>query len=381
MNKPKILIITILLFLLLPCLSALAKEYDASAEVLFTYGQTLMEKGRYLDAKHEFEKCLLVNPQHEEARLQLNLCQQLIAPQKNDAMLLALEETEKKINSQPEIIKTAAVEEKQPLSPPTEEEPVIPSIEEESLSPAIQKGAWTLAEGQLYTELYTKYYWHNHQFDAKGKKKRWDYDGKGNEIRTELKLEYGLNDEITLLLYTVAKEAHWKDSFKSCTQRGFVEMWPGLKYRLFEDPFICTLQGRVKFPFDYSELAVPALGTHQIDAELKILTAQPWPKLPGYTKFETGFRARNEEPSNEIPYFFEFGYNLAPWLTFKTTLDGNEGLAPQASGTDEDWIKYTVGPIFRISDIINMEFSFGHTFEGKNTSAAKEVICSISRQW
>lgn len=370
MNKSKIFIITILLSLSFN-LAALAKEYDLSAQVLFSYGEALIKEGRYIEAKHEFEKCLMLNPQHEQAKIYLQLCGQQIASKKDKAMLLALEEAEKKISSQPEIVTGVTIEEEKPISP---------STTEESVTPSISKGAWTLQEGEMYAELYTKYYWHNHQFDDKGKKKRWAYDGKGNEIRTELKLEYGLNEKVTLLLYTVAKEAHWKDSFKSCTKRGFVEMWPGIKYSLFKEPFICTLQGRVKFPFDYSEEAVPALGTHQIDAEFKILTAQPWPKLPGYTKFELGFRARNEEPVNEIPYFFEFGYNFSPWLVLKTTLDCSEGLA-QTGGVDEDWMKYTVGPIFKIKDMLNIEFGFGHTFYGKNTSAAKEIICSLSSQW
>lgn len=255
-----------------------------------------------------------------------------------------------------------------------------PETQKESLAPPIQKGAWTLKKGQLYAESYTKYYWHNHRFNSDGKKKRWAHDGKGNEIRTELKLEYGFRDTDTLLFYIVAKEAHWKDSYKSCTRKGFVENWPGLKHLLFTAPFICSLQARAKIPFHYSEEAVPALGTHQVDGELKILTAQPWPKLPGYTKLELGFRARNEEPSNEIPYFFEFGYNLLPSFILKTTLDGNESMA-QTGGTNEDWIKYTIGPILKIKDLFNIECSFGHTFIGKNTSAAKEVSVSISSQW
>lgn len=382
MNKSKIFIIAILLSF--SCnLSALAKNYDLSAQVLFNMGETLFKQKRYSEAREEFQKCLMLNPRYPEAKRHLELCeQQIIArtvvSEKNNAVLLALEEAEKKITY------------RKPASPPSKKEspgpqnleakPVTLSTGEESLIPSISKGAWTLRKGQTYAELYTKYYWHNHQFDSKGEKKRWDYDGKGNEIRTELKLEYGFNDKITLMLSTIAKEAHWKDSFKSCTNRGFVEMWPGVKYNLFTEPFICTLQGRVKFPFDYSEEAVPALGTHQIDGELKILTAQPWPKLPGYTKFEFGFRGRNEEPANEIPYFFEFGYNPRRWLVLKTTLDCSEGLA-EAGGTDEDWMKYTVGPIFKIKDLFNIEFAFGQTFEGKNTSAAKEVICSLSSQW
>lgn len=367
MKGYKIFIIIILLTLFSTCVVS-AQEHNLAVEALFSFGKVFLEQKRYLEAKQELEKCLMLNPQHTQAKKLLELCEKELEPERDKAIKSALEEAKGKIKSETKA-KTQP-EKKPPATPPGKE----------SLAPPIQKGAWTLKKGQIYAELYTKYYWHNHKFDDDGEKKRWDYDGKGDEIRTELKLEYGLTDKYTLMLYTVAKEAHWKDSFKSCTKKGFVEVWPGIKHLLFTDPFICSLQARMKIPLDYSEEAVPALGTHQIDTELKILTAQPWPKLPGYTKFEAGFRGRAEEPSNEIPYLFELGYNLTPKLILKTTLDGCESLA-QTGGTNEDWLKYTAGPIFKISDLFNLELGFGHTFYGRNTSAAKEIFCSISSQW
>lgn len=366
MVKFKIFLIIILSGLLFT-IRVSAQEHSLATEALYSFGQAFFKQHNYFAAKQELEKCLLLNAEHKQAKKLLQMCDQKLAQEK--AIELALDETRQ--NAEPEI----------PAEVNKTEKPAAPPTEITTITAPLQKGAWTLKKGEFYTELYTKFYWHNHKFDAKGKKKRWDYDGKGNELRAELKLEYGYSDKLTLMLYTVTKEAHWKDSFKSCTQRGFVEIWPGGKYRLFENPFICSLQGRLKVPFSYSEEAVPALGAHQIDAELKILTAQSWPKLPGYTKFEFGFRGRNEEPANEIPYFFEIGYNLKPKIILKTTLDGSEGLAPYASGTDEDWLKYTVGPIFKIKKDFNAEFGFGHTFYGKNTSAAKEVFATLSYLW
>lgn len=358
MNGYKIFFIIILLsFFLIPNL--LAQDYSTAVETLFDFGKTFLQQKRYAEAKHEFEKCLLLNPQHSQAKNLLELCKKKMMPEKDRVMLLALEETEKKVKPKPESRTPVA-------------------LEKESLAPPIQKGAWTLKKGETYAELFSKYYWHNSQFTNERKEKKWDYDGKGDEIMTELKLEYGLTDTDTLLFYTVAKEAHWKDSFKSSTRKGFTQVEPGIKHLLFSEPFICTLQFKTKFPLHYSEQATPALSKHQIDGEIKILTAQPWPKLPGYTKFETGFRLRAEEPSNEIPYFFEFGYNLTPNLIFKTTLDGQSAVG---GGTKEDWTKYTIGPIIKIGELFNIQFGFGHTFTGRNTSAAKEVFTSLSRQW
>jgi len=252
--------------------------------------------------------------------------------------------------------------------------------ENKSLPPAIQTGAWGFKKGRLYAEIYTKYYWHKYELDSKGHKKRWAYGGRYSEIRTELKLEYGLTNRYTLMLYAPYKEARWKDDFQKRTQKGLVEIWPGVKYLLFMEPFSCAIQARAKLPLDYDEHAVPALGRHQIDAEFKILTAQNWSRLPGYTKLEFGFRERNEEPTNEIPYFFELGYNLNPNLILKTTIDGQKGLTHRGQ-IAESWTKGTFGPIIKITDAFNLEFGYGNTFAGKNTSAGQEVYFSASSVW
>jgi hypothetical protein len=289
--------------------------------------------------------------------------------ERDEAMTLALNGVAKKIK--PEIPpKPTKVKESKTLAP---------HPERAAWALKLKPEVWYLKQGEFYGETYNKYYWDNHKFDNKGKKKRWDYDGKYNEIRTELKLEYGIIDRLTLMFYTVAKEAHWKDSYKSCTKKGFTEVWPGVRFLLFEDPFICSLQLRVKIPLHYNEQAVPALGTHQTDEEIKILTAQRWPKLPGYTKFELGFKERNEEPTNEIVYFTQLGYNLTGNLILELTLEGVEGLA-HTGEVEEDWTKGTFGPVFKVG-ALNLKFGYGNTFAGKNTSAAEEIVFSIYTFW
>jgi len=364
-TKPKISLLIILLFMFILASRLYAMDYELSAETLFSFGEAYFKENRYDDAKTELRKCLMRNPQHAQAKLLLDECEKQIALKENktreDAMKLALEETEKNIKNQELKASTAVIPKK-----------------EESLGPPIQKGAWTLKKGQTYAELYTKYYWDNAQFNNGRERKKWDFGGKYKEIMSQLKIEYGLTDTETILLYTTAKEANWKDDFNDSTRKGFTKVEPGIKHLLFTDPFIGTLQLKSKFPLHYSEQATPALDKHQIDVETKILTAQPWPKLPGYTKFETGFRYRAEEPSNEIPYFFEFGYNLTANLILKTTLDGQTAVG---GGAKEDWLKYTFGPIFKIGDLFNIELGYGNTFAGRNTSAAQEIFSALSRQW
>jgi tetratricopeptide (TPR) repeat protein len=371
---------------LLMCGPLFAQGYRLSAEVLFAFGKAYLAENKYANAKIEFQQCLQLNPYHKEAKELLGWCENKL---REDSMLFALKEAEKKTEPRQEVLENKP-QEKDPFNPAMDMGKDINQLREapkdkpsgtEFLSVPPQSGAWTRKKGEIYAESYTKYYWHNHQFDDKGKRRSWGYGGKGNEIKTELKLEYGLTDRYTLMFRTVHNEAHWKDDYKSCSKKGFVEAWPGVKYLLFKQPFICSLQGRLKLPFHYSEEAVPALGKHQIDADIKLLTAQSWPNLSGYTKFEFGFRGRAEEPANDIPYFFELGYDLTPKIVLKASIDGQEGLAPQAGGIDEDWTKGTFGPIIKIADFFNIEFGYGNTFMGKNTSAAQEVYLTLSSQW
>jgi len=376
MNKRIILLIIVSLSLVFTSL-VFAKDYDLSSEELFAFGQALFKQERYPEAKAELEKCLLLNPKNTQAKDLLDLCTTKIAPDKEQAMLLALENVEKESSS------PAAPVSKEPEKPAKQERNILGeqqelTEEEESLAPPIQKGAWTLKKGQLYTEIYTQYFWDNAQFTNGREKERWAYNGKYKEIMSQLKLEYGLTDWDTILLYTTAKQATWKDEFNTSTRKAFTRIEPGIKHLLFAQPFIGTLQLKAKIPLNYNAQATPSLDSHQIDIETRFLTAQPWPKLPGYTKFEVGFTYRAEEPSNEIPYYFEFGYNLRPYFILKASLDGKTAIG---AGTKEDWLVYTVGPIFKIGDLFNIEFGYGDTFAGRNTSVGKKIFSAISRQW
>ena len=249
------------------------------------------------------------------------------------------------------------------------------------ITPDTQKGAWVIPKGKIYVEIYNKYYWHDSAFDENHDEVKWAYNGRYYEFRSELKLEYGLTDNLTILTYLPFKEASWKDDFKKPTRRNLVDVWCGAKYNLFTEPYVFTLQGRLKFPTHYNPNHVPSLGAEQIDGEIKFLFGKSLHALfNGYTKLEFGFRARDEEPTNEIPYFFELGYNALDWLTLKTTIDGIEGI--QGTGkTEEDYTKYNVSAILKVLNSCNLEIGYGETFYGKNSSAAQEIVLSVSTQF
>ncbi len=73
-------------------------------------------------------------------------------------------------------------------------------------------GAWTQAPGQWQLIVNAVHYSTDSRFDNRGRKV-----SQPTYRKQELNpyLEYGLTDRYTLMFYTVAKEAHWKDSYKS----------------------------------------------------------------------------------------------------------------------------------------------------------------------
>jgi hypothetical protein len=357
----------------------LAQDYATTVETLFDFGQTFLRQKRYVEAKHEFEKCLLLNPEHSQAKNLLELCKKKMLPEKEKAMSFALEEAERKIKPK---VSTPAPQPKEKVV-----EKVMPEektkVSTEERFPFIG-GAWGLPKGRWLLESYTKYYYHNSQFDSEGEKKRWADNGKGSEIDTELKIDYGAFDNLTLWVHIPYKEAYWKNDYGKHRTRGLADIWAGGKYRFLDKPLVLSLQLAGKFPAGYDENDSPSIGNGQIDQEIMLLSAKSFGSL-FYLKADLGYRWRYEEPADTIPYFFEFGYHPLDRLLFKAALDGVESI--KDTGRIEDYTKWVasmlftlkkwINPLFNTEDKVDLELGYGETFTGKNASAASEVFAKI----
>ncbi len=384
-----------------------AEEHKLSAEALFSFGEAYLKENRYDDAKTELRKCLMLNPNHQGAK---QILQQIegkpVKPEekpvkftKNEsrekAIKLALEDLEKKIKSKTET-PVIAPQEKQTPAPLKELEKVAKEKEtkpkevtkepektaEEKSLPYIG-GAWGVPKKHCLLELYSKYYYHNSQFDNQGKKKRWGYGGKGSEIQNEFKIDYGLSDNITVWVHIPFKEAYWKDDYNKSKTKGFGDIWLGGKYRFLDNPLVLSLALASKFPAGYNANDSPSLGNGQFDQEIMLLSAKAIHSF--YFRAESGYRWRNEEPADLIPYFLEIGYE--PWdrILLKTDLDGVKSIS--GTGNVEDYTKgvicilFTlrrgVNPFTKTKDQLGIELGYGETFIGKNASAASEVYTKI----
>lgn len=255
-------------------------------------------------------------------------------------------------------------------------------------------GAWTVPEGHWYIESYSKYYWADSDFNADGKKTPKANNGFYEEIRTELKAEYGLRDNLNLLLSLPFKHASYEDDNGTSTTTGLEDLWLRTKFRLTQEPVVSSLIFGAKFPAGYDENDSPALGDGQIDGEIKFLVGKSFPSRDGFFPFyigaEVGFRPRNKEPTNEIPYLLEFGFNPTDRLMFKGTLDGVEGIAGTGK-EEEDWLKWTANIVYKISGgfstvyreetSVNLEIAYGETFDGRNTAVGSEIVLNIAFQF
>lgn len=274
--------------------------------------------------------------------------------------------------------------------PASQAESSEPKVQEESLedsalakgtAPDIEKGAWTLRKGQVYLESYNKYYWHNSSFTKRNKRNKWPREGRYHEIMSQLKFEYGITDRLTSLLHVPYKWAYWSEEkdIHHYRNKGWQDMWLGGKYRVLDKPVVTSFQVRVKLPLDYSTESTPGLGDNQVDTEFKVLLGRSLRPLPAYGKMEFGYRIRQKEPVDQMPYFFEFGYNLTDNLLFKTSIDGVEAVygGPDA----ESYTKWVRSFVYRIRKGLSVEVGYGWTFAGKNSSAGKEIILSTVVQF
>ncbi len=260
-----------------------------------------------------------------------------------------------------------------------------------SASTNLYAGAWVLPKGQLYMELYSKYYYADSDFDSDGTGKiPKANNGAYHETYLEYKFEYGLFDKVNLLFSIPYKFALSEDDNGEHRNTGLADVWTGVKLNILEKPIVTSLQFRVKFPTMYDKNESPALGTEYIDGEAKILLGKSFITIPSFIGVELGYRGRGgKNTDDEIPYFVEAGYFPTKRIMLKATLDGVEGLA--GTGPEEDYAKWGVAAAYsfvggfssvtRAEKSFNIELGYNNTFKGKNTGVGSEGVVKASYQF
>lgn len=256
-------------------------------------------------------------------------------------------------------------------------------------------GAWTVRKDSLYMELYSQYFWNDADFNNKGERVKKPKQASFDELRLELKGEFGiLNDRINFLFsvpYEMAKYEEKSVPTQSKRTEGFEEIHLGVKYRFTSEPapVIFSLQLMSKFPLCDKD-DQPPLADCQNDFEMRLLFSRGLlgSVQTGISRFfmslETGYRFREQAPADEIAYFFELGYNFFKSLWIKHMIDGVES-RPFGDGIEEDFLKTSISFLFSKNpsnhtqyNFPTVELGYGQVVKGKNTGAGQIVFLNIA---
>lgn len=262
--------------------------------------------------------------------------------------------------------------------------------------------AWMLDASQWSMEVHGKYYWATRDYDYRGHRTGKPNDGRYQEYRSELKLEYGLRDRLNLLFSAPYKWGRWEDLNGTLENDGLEFVGVGAKLRLSEDykkAPAASLQVKLEIPGGYDRDEPPSLGHEQTDLEMRFMAGKVrdnrkvfgTPLRLYHVGGEIGYRTHE----NKIPYFLELGVQPAKWMLVKGMIDGVFATSDtDQPPTNEELIqkKYEeyakvigevlISPqgVFNVTKKakgFNIGFGYGYTFYGENTSVGSEVTAKL----
>jgi len=259
--------------------------------------------------------------------------------------------------------------------------------------------AWLLTEREIQLELYTNYYQATDDLSGFSLDSKPN-DGKYEEVRYELKTEYGFLDNLNGLLYVPFKWARYEDDNVDMDEHGLSDIRFGLTYRLpmrnwdyGRNPLALALIAKAPTGDGDSQ---PALGQDQWDVEGRMLWGYAFRESGdtdegdeetdtlGWVGLEAGYRWRDEEPADQIVLFAEGAYHLGGGISLKGELDSVIGLS--STGDEESYLIPRVGLMYQGEHGLSprvpgnswqARVMVGRAVWGENTSAGTEVVLSL----
>ena len=261
--------------------------------------------------------------------------------------------------------------------------------------------AWMLGANEWSVETYNKFYWATEDYDHRGDSVEKANGGRYEEFRPELKVEYGLYDQLNLLLSVPYKWAKWEDINGTLHNDGLEFVGVGAKLRLSEDykrnPAV-SLQVKLEMPGGYDKDEPPSLGHGESDLEMRLMVGKvldrpvfDTPLRLYHVGGEIGYRTHN----NKVPYFFEVGLQPVEHVLVKGMIDGVFATSDiDRAPTNDELIdkKYeeyskVIGEVLFspngafgiLKDVqgLSVGVGYGYTFYGKNTAIGSEVTLKL----
>ena len=273
-------------------------------------------------------------------------------------------------------------------------------------------GAWTVPKYKVWGEYYMKWDYAQKQYNSEGSLVHLNNKARSWEFVMEPKLEFGVTDWLTALASLEYKEGHYKEYDRAPTDGPFARKNHGItnvklggRIRLMKEPFVLSTQTKV---FIYPGYGIyhgddpaftnqPSIGYGDTAVEQRALIGKTFDipftkdfKLPAYVGAETGYRWRSGPVANDIPYFIEGGIWPVNWFLVKTELDGYK-THPSTGSIKESYGIWRIGGIWQIfggdsvlrqgDKMFNIEFDYGMTVWGKNTTAYQEWTLKVDTQF
>lgn len=248
-------------------------------------------------------------------------------------------------------------------------------------------GGWTQKKGDVYAKITTGFVRATEQFKGTGRKNLVYARQKHpiTEFNTSVYVEYGLTDRWTVIGYVPYKDIEIKTADFIRETRGQGDMNFAVKYHLLDrGPAVFSSQLMMKLPARYDEAHSPALGTGNIDVDLRLLAGYSFWPVPAYASAEVGFRQRFGSQENEIPYFAEAGYTIRDRVMLKVYADGVQTLGstdvfdPFRPPTASSFLKVGPGISVKVTAGFEINVDYGNIISGENILKSREFLFGIA---
>ena len=274
--------------------------------------------------------------------------------------------------------------------------------------------AWCVPKYKVWGEHYTKFEYAKQEFTVEGKRRTLS---DGQEARNwgftmEDKLEFGATDWLNGIFNIAYKQYEYKeygrpDSWGPFVRKnnGFSVVRIGGRLRLMKAPFAITTRSLFYIYPGYGNYHgddpayqnQPSLGYGNDSFEQIVSVGKTFDipitksyKLPCLLETWTGYRWSNRSVCGVVPYYMQFGFWPVKTLILKGELDGIM-CNPGTGSIKESYGIGRLGAIWEVfggdtilrqgSKLFNIEFLYGATLWGKNTTAYQEWTTKLDVQF
>jgi hypothetical protein len=255
-------------------------------------------------------------------------------------------------------------------------------------SPA-HAGAWTYAAGTGQVIFNNTYYRATHEFTKSGDRRSFSDDGEFTKFEFNPWIEYGLRDDLTMVLNLFVRRVAFSNDFTDDTNFGIADPEIGLRYRLSppDAKTVWAVQGLVKLPLSEPD-ATPPLGNEQTDVEARLLVGRSFSIGPrwGYWDVEVGYRFRDEEPADEIKLEATLGVSpIERWLLigqFFGTVGLRNGTSIRIENNptidpNYDLYKVQLSIVYELTRSVRLQLGYLRDLAGRNTGAGEAALLAV----